>query len=363
MRRSSRTSEGVEVTRAVLAVPGGNDDVNESLTAAEAGLPFPADVVTVEIKRQGWQEWLARAAEERTELVALSDGLRRERALRPFVAAFEDRFLRLDLPGAFSWYTARFEERGKAEWPWVFICNVCGVENRVTGALPGREEPSCNGCKSTVRYRATVRALVEALLGEDLALPDVDSHPEIRGIGLSDWAAYAVELARLFSYTNTHFDDEPHLDLTELPHQSLLGAYDFAIAGDVLEHVAPPVEASMAHLRSILRQGGVTVLTVPFTKWPEHIEHFPELHHWSLDVAGGEPVLVNERTDGTVERFTSLCFHGPGRSLEMRVFTQQSFVSALESAGFVDIHFSGHTSARHGILLPEWPGPVVAKAP
>jgi hypothetical protein len=185
----------------------------------------------------------------------------------------------------------------------------------------------------------------------------VDKH----GLGIGDWPGYADRLARIFDYTNTHIDSEPRLDLTEAPPAELAGVHDFVIAGDVLEHVAPPVEIAMTNLRGLLRDGGVAILTVPFSGWREHVEHFPHLHRWEVDEDdNGTPVLVNERADGTVERFRSLCFHGPGRSLEMRVFTESSFVAALRAAGFAEVRVLNETSAQHGVLLHDWPGPVVA---
>ena len=350
------------MTRAVIAVQKGARGVRADVTAAEESLPFPATVEPVEVDPHSWMH-LDDVGWERAELLSVADELRSVEALRPFVAAVEDRFPRLDLPGGLPWYASHLDEQGCAAWPWIFTCNVCGTENRVAAGLPGREQPSCRGCQSNVRYRATVRALVESVLGDNLPLSSFSPRPNVRGLGISDWGGYADALSEVFSYTKTQLDAEPRFDLTEAPDKHMLGAFDFVIAGDVLEHVAPPVESSMSHLRAVLRRGGVAVLTVPFTRWPKHVEHFPNLHRWSLDESGSEPVLVNERADGTVERFTSLCFHGPGHSLEMRVFTEESFVTALESAGFVDVSFSNHPCLRYGILMPDWPGPVVATAP
>ena len=244
--------------------------------------------------------------------------------------------------------------------PWVFTCNICGTENRWSDRPPGREGRSCRGCASNGRYRATIRALITSLAGRSEPLPALPPMPDRRGLGIGDWPGYADRLARIFAYTNTHLDREPRLDLTEAPPAELREVHDFVIAGDVLEHVAPPVEASMANLRSLLRRGGFAVLTVPFSGWRAHVEHFPHLHEWALEDGDNGPILVNQRADGTVERFRSLCFHGPGRSLEMRVFTQASFVDALRAAGFADVRVVSEPSAHHGVLLHDWPGPVVA---
>ena len=349
-------------SRALVALPKGAREVSTAVRSAQAEAPLGIVVEPVEVDPTSrfdpdGASWRA------AQFITFSDDLRHDPALQPFILSVEDEFLRLDLPGAWPWYMLPPPDREPARWPWLFTCNVCGTQNRILGELPGREEPSCTKCRSTVRYRATVRALVQALLGENIALPSVSPRKDITGLGISDWQVYAKRLASLFAYTNTYLDSEPSVDLTEAPREDFMSAFDFAVAGDVFEHVAPPVEAAMMNLRRILRPHGVAVLTVPFTKWPKHVEHFPELFHWALEEADGHAVLVNERADGIVERFTSLCFHGPGHSLEMRVFTEASFLEALESAGFVDVCFSNEPGARYGILLPDWPGPVVARAP
>ncbi len=345
-----------------LVVIRKGDDVAAALRQAAATHPLQGPVEAVEVDPQnevepdpaGWTE---------AGFLCLSEGVRSDNELQRFVLSIVDRFVRLDLPGPWPWYLVKSDLHEPTKWPWLFTCNICGTENRWNAAPPGREAPSCNGCHSNVRYRATVQAVVESVLGTNEPLPAIKPQWGIRGLGISDWLPYALRLAALFTYTNTFLDSEPRLDLTDNPREDQIGVFNFAIAGDVFEHVAPPVEEAMVHLRTMLRPGGVAILTVPFTTWPNHIEHFPGLYRWSVEETTGESVLVNERADGTIERFTSLCFHGPGRSLEMRVFTKDSFVTALLSAGFVDVHFSEHPCARHGILLGGWPGPVVARAP
>ena len=338
------------------------DDIAAALSQAAATQPLPGPVEAVEVDPQNRFE-LDQTGWPDADFLCLSEDVRSDFALQHSVLSIENRFMRLDVPGPWPWYLVNSELQEPTKWPWLFTCNICGTENRWNTAPPGREVPSCNGCHSNARYRATVQALVESVLDTNEPLPAMKPQWDIKGLGISDWHPYAHRLADLFSYTNTHLDSEPCLDLTDTPNEDRIGAFNFAIAGDVFEHVAPPVEEAMVHLRTMLQPGGVAILTVPFTTWPNHIEHFPRLHRWSVEETAGESVLVNERADGTTERFTSLCFHGPGRSLEMRVFTKDSFVTALQSAGFVDVHFSGNPCARHGILGSGWPGPVVARAP
>jgi hypothetical protein len=247
--------------------------------------------------------------------------------------------------------------------PASFTCIICGAANDWSDAVAERETPSCGGCQSNGRYRATVAALLDALVGERAPLPLVTPRPDVRGLGIGDWPGYDWRMARVFGYTNTHLDTDPRLDLTEEPAAELVGVHDFVTAGEVLEHVAPPVEAAVTNLRRLLVPGGVAVLTVPFTSWPEHIENFPHLHEWQLVRESDRPVLVNRRRDGTVERCDDLVFHGPGGSLEMRKFTERSFLDVLRAGGFDRIRVAADPDPGHGIVFDRWPGPVVAYAP
>ena len=349
------------MSRAFVALIRGRD-VSATVGAAQEDAPL--DVVVEPVEVDPTSRFDRDDADWRTaELVTLSEDLRRDPEMQQFVLSVEDELLCLDIPGNRNWYMSPPGYGESTKWPWLFTCNICGTHNRVVGAMPTQEEPSCEHCRSNIRYRATIGAVLEALLGENTAVPALSPRRDVRGLGIGDWNGYAGRLASLFAYTNTHLDAEPQLDLTEQPRTDALAAFDFAVAGDVLEHVAPPAESAMTNLRAMLRPGGVAVLTVPFSNWPHHVEHFPELYHWALEGTEDRPVLVNERADGTVERFTSLCFHGPGRSLEMRVFTESSFLQALRNAGFVDVRFWNRPSARHGVVLTNWAGPVVAYAP
>src|SRR3954471_14235150 len=83
-----------------------------------------------------------------------------------------------------------------------FRCNLCGRPNSVRFEQLDRETPTCQGCGSTVRFRAIADLLVNALFGQDLRLDEIGPRKDIAGIGLSDADAYALPLARKFDYTN-----------------------------------------------------------------------------------------------------------------------------------------------------------------
>jgi SAM-dependent methyltransferase len=246
-----------------------------------------------------------------------------------------------------------------------FCCNVCGAQNTCAPSMIDREVSSCTRCASTLRMRAVIGLLSQALFGAVLAIPDWPSRKDIRGIGLSDCDQYAERLAARLDYTNTHYDREPRLDITDVA-DAIAGTCDFVISSDVFEHVAPPVSRAFVGARRLLKPGGLLMLTVPYAiETSDTREHFPALYRWALRTGpGGDPVLENRRRDGTEERFTDLVFHaGPGFTLEMRLFSRGSLLAELRSAGFHDIRIAADPMPDIGVLWPvHWSLPVVARA-
>lgn len=246
----------------------------------------------------------------------------------------------------------------------VFRCNVC---SEIAGPVPRdffrREAPTCWRCGSTVRARAMIHALSQALFARDLALPAFPVRPDCVGLGLTDWPGYAVPLARALHYTNTFLHREPRLDIAA-PDPALAGTLDFLTASDVFEHVPPPVEAVFCNAHRLLKPGGVLVLSVPYVLEGETVEHFPDLFDYRLARAGGRTVLDNVTRAGRAQRYTDLRFHGgPGQALEMRQFSQNGLLRALHGAGFVDVQLCDVPCPEHGILwLEPHSMPLVARA-
>ena len=248
--------------------------------------------------------------------------------------------------------------------PIAFRCNLCGSPAHSTLAGLSRETPSCPRCGSTVRFRAIGRLVVRELLGLDATLPQVAPRRDLVGLGLSDAASCAEPLARVFAYRNTFFHAEPRLDITAID-PGLRGRHDFVIASDVLEHVAPPVSRAFANALALLRPGGVFVMTVPFGLAADTAEHYPDLHDWSLESAGGTWRLVNRTVDGRVQNFDAPVFHGgPGTTLEMRLFSRDALLREFERAGFTRVRIADEPYLPFGIHWPEpWSVPIVARAP
>ena len=241
-----------------------------------------------------------------------------------------------------------------------FTCNICGSDNTVE-ALDS-EPSSCAGCGSNVRLRAMLYMLSKELFGEALVLPDFPPLTAIRGIGLSDQRSYATALAKKLDYTNTYYDREPRLDITE-PHPERYGTYDFILSSDVFEHISVPVERAFEEACRLLKPNGVLCLTVPSTLEHETVEHFPDLHRYAVVDLAGSLVLINRKADGALEIRDNLMFHGGvGATLEMRLFSQKDLERKLIAAGFETVVFQTEPVPRFGIEFEgKWSLPLVAR--
>ncbi len=179
---------------------------------------------------------------------------------------------------------------------------------------------------------------------------------------MSDWLGYAANLALKLDYTNTFYHKEPFLDIVAVsPDQ--LGQYDFLISTDVFEHVPPPVFRAFSGSYTLLKPGGLIVLTVPFTDVTQTVEHFPDLDTFKIIELGSGYLLVNRDKKGQLSVRNNLVFHGgPGDTLEMRVFSRNDTLSWLKMAGFVDIQVHAGTSPEWGIVPPHHHGlPITAR--
>jgi len=247
-----------------------------------------------------------------------------------------------------------------------FQCNICGARCRVDKDQLQREVASCNGCGSTPRARAIIRALSLGLFNQNLILPNFPESRDLSGLGMSDWDGYAVRLAETFRYTNTYYHKEPKLDISspEVP-KYLEQSSDFIISSEVFEHVVPPVSQAFENTFKMLKPGGVFVLTVPYGTKTQTLEHFPELHDFTLTADAGTYRLENVTQSGEIQEFQDLVFHdGPGTTLEMRVFAQAGLLRNLAEAKFEAITVHCTPDLEHGIWWPEpWSFPLSARRP
>jgi SAM-dependent methyltransferase len=213
-----------------------------------------------------------------------------------------------------------------------------------------------------MRFRSIALTLSRALFGLDLMLPEFPTLKSVCGLGISDSDIYANRLARIFSYTNTFYHQEPFLDLT-VPPQADLGKYDFIICSEVLEHVPEPIERAFQTLCKLLKPTGVLILTVPYAIDEENAEHYSGLEESSLAEVGGQTVLVGRLPSGEYRVFDKLVFHGgPGSTLEHRLFSEAALRQHLASAGFPIVQVDASGSRKFGVTFPNpWSLPIVAK--
>jgi SAM-dependent methyltransferase len=231
-----------------------------------------------------------------------------------------------------------------------FVCNVCGSRNAIAQAEFATEPATC-ACGSNVRTRALIHLLSLELFGRSLLLPEFPRLKSLRALGMSDKPCYASRLQEKFDYRNTFYDREPRLDFSQ-PYVDLHGTLDFIVSADVLEHVAPPVEATLTEVFRLLKPHGFLVATVPCSSAEMLREHFPNLHQYRILPLGGASVLVNRRRDGRLEVTGDLAFHGGvGATLEMRQFTTAALYENLLAAGFTDTRFFNENVPEFGILF------------
>ena len=242
-----------------------------------------------------------------------------------------------------------------------FTCNICGTPNTLE-EVPW-EPSTCSGCRSNVRMRALIYLLSVELFGAARPLPEFPKDKNIKGFGLSDDLLYATPLAEKFDYTNTFYDRQPYLDITE-PHPDQYGTYDFILSSDVFEHVAPPVERAFEEAFRLLKPHGFLCITVPSSAADEDtVEYYPDLHEYSIVELGGEHVLINRKQDKTLEIHQNLEFHGGiGATLVMRQFSQRDLARKLGGSGFAEVVYQTESVAPFGIMLVgNWSLPLVAR--
>lgn len=235
-----------------------------------------------------------------------------------------------------------------------FRCNVCGQENEEDAARFHRELAPCSTCGSNVRFRGIIHALTSGLYGESRILREIPEDEPFAGLGFSDAACYARLLETRFAYLNTQLDVAPMLDIGRAEDAERYMPVDFVICSDVFEHVAPPVERAFRNLAALLRPDGLLVFSVPSFDMPRTVEHYPRYHDARIVELASGRVLVNRTTDGEVETFEDLVFHGgPGSTLEMRVFSEADILGSLRGAGFDRVQVFDSAVPEFGYYWPQ----------
>jgi SAM-dependent methyltransferase len=200
------------------------------------------------------------------------------------------------------------------------------------------------------------------VLGKAVPLPEFPVLKNRRGLGMTDDSSYASLLAEKFDYTNTFYHCEPFFDITET-HPDLYGTYDFIISSDVFEHIAPPVERAMEEVLKLLKPAGALILSVPSSIDEETIEHYPDLHQYTVAQINGNSIVVNRKKDGLFQVHENPVFHGGnGTTLEMRLFSRKDLAKKLRNAGFSEVIFLDDPVERFGIAFEgPWTHPLIAR--
>lgn len=244
-----------------------------------------------------------------------------------------------------------------------FQCNICGTHNTCHLSELSREKDSCRECHSTVRMRSIIHLLSLSLFGKSIILPDFPTNKDIHGIGMSDWDTYAKPLAEKLDYINTFYHKKPKLDITDITNEPM-GTLDFIISTDVYEHVLYPVDRAFINTVKLLKPQGVFIFTVPYTKeGNQTLEHFGELHDFTINKTDNGYILIDRLPNGNIREFKDLIFHGgPGSTLEMRVFSEQSLIKELKNAGFNSIKILSEPFMKYGIFSGDelWSLPIIA---
>lgn len=234
----------------------------------------------------------------------------------------------------------------------MYTCNITGNEFTLDEKNKSREGSISFNYNS--RFRAICYVLSVKLFGEVKILNDIESRKDIKGIGMSDsgWATICKEK---FNYVNTFYHMEPFLDIYNDNHVKNYTELDFVISSDVFEHIDPypDIQIAFNNLYAMLKKGGSLIFSVPYTHG-KHVEHYPSLYDYKIEKSNDEYILHNTTIDGQKEIYRNLVFHGgPGNTLEMRIYSKDSIMHHLETAGFIDIEFHEITEDmnRYGIFF------------
>ena len=224
-------------------------------------------------------------------------------------------------------------------------CNLCYEINFSHILELHREAGNCKSCNSSVRQREIVQAL-------EMVSRFQYKTRKLSVIGMSDPKPLADYLSTFDSidYTNTFFDEEPRLDLLNLnPLQ--VGGSDVVICSDVLEHVPYPPLASVENLHKLLKPQGKLILTVPWFKNIEYVEHYPWLVSYRVERVNQNGMVVTGLDKAGLEVvIPNPVFHGgPGATLEMRLFTLVELRRLLKVAGFNRIQVLKRDALQFGI--------------
>lgn len=234
---------------------------------------------------------------------------------------------------------------------WIATCPVCAFSYEIAAETAKREGRQCINCGASGRASALLYAVAETAYGVARPIKLQKPRKELRVIGLSDGPVYQKLLSSRFNYTNTFYHQEPFLDIMS-PAEKYLGSADMLITSEVFEHVVGDYHDAFRGAFAVLKPGGTMILTVPFQNAGEHLEHYPGATGYeSYEASKGKWIAEIHYADGSKTFDEKAVYHGgPGKTLEMRVYSRKSLIAAIEAAGFTDIKVHDENRPEHGIL-------------
>lgn len=236
-------------------------------------------------------------------------------------------------------------------------CCITGKRFFINKADRGRENTKMFGYIS--RNRALWYILSHYLYGELKVLCDAPSNKTIRGLGIND-TEYNKELSALFDYKNYQIhttssfttltpEEQSHkIDLYNINFY-IHNNYDFITCSEIVSHISPYPGLAVAfkNLHSMLRPGGILVLSTPYMKGGEYKERHPSLHSYEV-IKPSSPhgtsaawMIKNKTADGADEIIPPTVIYNSEdpASIEMRIMNDAELERLLSDAGFTKISF------------------------
>lgn len=238
----------------------------------------------------------------------------------------------------------------------VFVCNLCGKASSFSKRSMHRELPSCTICSSTIRQRQVIEAVKSVLATFDRPLDVIglSDHPNIE-----TWFSLQSSL----NYTNTFFDNTPFLDISE-PDFTFRSYADILISSDILGHVMYPMSKALLGHFSVLKPGGVLILTTPWVTNGPHVEHFPWMVGYQVKTRCYSPTVIGVDSKGQKRKIADPIFHGgPGNTLEIRISSIHVLLEEIRRAGFTDVQVRSERKLEIGIFPWSDMSVIIARRP
>jgi hypothetical protein len=216
-------------------------------------------------------------------------------------------------------------------------CAVCGHPVDIDKGPLHRELQTCADCGSCPRFCGLALG-VQKLVHDgpwERPLCDLADLRAVIAIGISDDDRLARVFEEKFSYTNTFFHKEPHLDICSKESCSGYRA-DLIICSDVIEHTASAPMIALSNMFHMLTPGGGLVLSAPTFSLDSTIEWYGGMADMEISEEAGRPIVRWRNKRGTVYVDTDPVFHGgPGQVLELRLISHSELLAVARSVGFI----------------------------